>query len=336
MRVAALGRTQWLYDSIARVAGSGHKVVLIGTSPEAPEYTVKEDDFARLARDLDCAFFTDPVLNRAEYLSLLRDTKADVAISVNWLTRIGKQIIDQFKYGIVNAHAGDLPRYRGNAAPNWAILAGEGKVVVTLHQMAEELDAGPILLQRELVLTNATQIGGVYRFITANVPEMFVEVLDELERRTLVPRPQPTDPAVSLRCFPRMPRDGEIDWRQSAEHLAKLVRASSEPFGGAYTFLGSVKLVVWQAEADCLPYPHLGVPGQVIERRPDTGEVVALTGDGVLVLKEVETASGGRARPCDVVKSTRARLGLDVAERMADLERRIRELETRFGDRSTR
>jgi len=332
MKVAAFGRTEWLYDSIGAAAARGHRIVLIGTCPAAPEYKVREDDFARLAKGLGCPYFCDPNLNRPQYIRMVADSRAEVAMSVNWLTLIGPEMLAQFKYGMINAHAGDLPRFRGNAAPNWAILAGEKKVVLTLHQMVTELDGGPILLQREFPLTPQTYIGDVYRFLEKNIPEMFLEALDGLAAGSLFPREQVSDPALSLRCLPRLPRDGEIDWTQPAEEIARLVRASARPFAGAYSFIGTQKIIIWRAYPEKLPYPHLGVPGQVVEIRPQAGEVVILTGDGVLVIVEAETSAQGCRPVAEVVKSTRTRLGMDMAQelmlladRLAQLEEQIRE-----------
>jgi methionyl-tRNA formyltransferase len=327
MRFAAFGRTQWLYDSVRVAVSNGHRVALIGTSPAAPEYTVTERSFEILADELRCPFFCDPAINSFKYIQMAKESKSDVAISVNWVTMIGQEMIDQFKYGVINAHSGDLPLYRGNAAPNWAILEGESKIALTLHQMTTQLDEGPILSKQDFPLNTDTYLRDVYNFLTTNIPKMFLEALHGLENALIVPKPQSTDPELSLRCFPRLRRDGAIDWRQPAEMIARLVRASSEPFAGAYTFINSEELIVWRAVAGRLSYRYLGMPGQVVERRSKSGEVVVLTGDGVLVLQEVETALAGRGKAADIVRSMRVRLGIDVAEEIVQLKKRIEKLE---------
>lgn len=301
--------------------------MLVGTAAAAPEYSVGPDQFAALAKEVGATYFCDPAVNRPNYLRTVEESGAMVAISVNWPTLIGTSMLARFDHGVINAHAGDLPRFRGNATPNWAILTGERQVVLSLHRMVESLDAGPILAQRAFPLSNHTYIGDVYRFLRHAVPELFVTVLEGLESSTLVARRQPDDPVLSLRCFPRQPCDGEFGWNQSAEDLARLVRASAEPFAGAYSFLDSEKVVVWRAHADRLAYPSLGVPGQVVELRKSTGEVVVLTGDGVLVLEEVETSSAGRTVAVKQIRSTRARFGSHASAEIAELRRRVRTLE---------
>ena len=327
MRVVAFGRTEWLYESIRCCAAAGHRIVLIGTCPAQPEYAVKEDDFVRLAGELGCPVFCDAAIHLPQYIDLIRESRGDVAISVNWLTLLRKQILDQFPYGVINAHAGDLPRFRGNACPNWAVLNGEKKLVLTLHRMDVALDSGPILLQRELDLTSLPYMKDIYRFMSDTIPEMFVEVLNGLASGKITPKEQPTDPALSLRCLPRLPSDGEVDWEQSAVGLGRLVRCSAEPFAGAYSFLDGQKVTIWRARPGRLPYGCLGIPGQIVEIRDPSGEVAVLTGDGVLVLEEVGTASGDRVRPSEFIRSTRSRFGRAAEQVLARLETRVSQLE---------
>jgi UDP-4-amino-4-deoxy-L-arabinose formyltransferase/UDP-glucuronic acid dehydrogenase (UDP-4-keto-hexauronic acid decarboxylating) len=305
----------------------GHQLVLVGTAPAAPEYKVAAGDFADLAAELGADYFCDPLINRPEYIQMARESGAQVAISVNWPTLLGPAVFGAFEYGVINAHAGDLPRFRGNATPNWAILAGEEKVVVTLHEMAEGLDDGPIVAQREFPLGPSTYVSEVYDFLAVAVPDLFTDVLDRLDQGTLIAHAQPDAADLSLRCFPRMPRDGELDWRLPSMELARLVRASADPFPGAYSFLSSEKVVIWKAYPEELGYPYLGVPGQVIDIRRAAGEVAVLAGEGILVLEEIETAAGPRGPATVRLRSTRERFGMDITAEVTALLARVRKLE---------
>ena len=323
MRVAAIGRTEILYDSILEVKKKGHELALIITCDEAPHYLKGVRDFQSLAKELGIEFIKTERINTTQVISAINKIKPDIAISINWKTIITQKVIDCFKYGIVNAHAGDLPRYRGNAVPNWAIINGEKEVVLTLHFMTPKLDAGPILLQKKCSINEDTRIGEIYDFLRDNFPRMFAEVLDGLAKGSISPREQPSDPSLTLRCYPRLPRDNEIDWNQPAIQIDRLVRAVSEPFDGAYTFLGSEKLIIWRAHCESSPYPFLGTPGQIAQRYPTTGEVSVITGEGLLVLEVVEIGNKGRMKATQAIDSIRVRLGMHITEEILRLiERR--------------
>ena len=308
MRIAAIGRTQWLYDTVRRLHERGHEVVAVATAQAAPEYRVSERDFERLGEELGCPVSVGHDLAS----SPVATADADVAVSVNWLTLIPSSILEHFPHGVLNGHPGALPRFRGNAAPNWAILAGDDEVVATVHRMDAGLDSGPIVAQRPFALHESTYIGDVYAFLDETFPELFIEAVEGLAAGSVVPREQSSDPKLALRGYPRLPRDGELDWVQGALQLARVVRASAEPFAGAYSWLDAERVTVWRAHHEPLPEPALGTPGQVADVRRQTGEVAVLTGDGLLVLEEVERG-GQRAPAAELLTSARLRLGFDTA-----------------------
>lgn len=328
MRVTVLGRTRTLLSCVTRLHEAGYEIPLIGTCQEALEYGVGPRDFEELAMKIGAEFFNDSQINSPNVIKLLKDSQADVAISLNWLTMIGSEAISAFPYGILNAHAGDLPRYRGNACPNWAILQGEKEIVLTIHFMDPEvLDGGPILLKRRFSLNNKTTIGCIYEWSNSTVPEMFLEAIRGLERGNIIPIPQPEDKSQLLRCYPRIVSDSHINWSNSAEMLARLIRASSEPFNGAYTYWNGKKLTIWRAYAADFQCPSLAVPGQVLWRLPDKGEVGIAAGEGVLVLCEVQLEGKQRGKASESLRSNRIRLGMMVEEEVAELKRRITILE---------
>ena len=294
MKIAVLGRTHWLSDAAARLLDAGHELTLVATAAAAPEYRAVEGDFRALAARAGAAFALDEV----------PETDAELAVSVNWPRVLGRDVIDRFPRGIVNAHAGDLPRYRGNAAPNWAIINGEQEVVLTLHLMDEGLDSGPVLAKRRFPLGGRTTIGDVYAWLDRAIPEAFVDVVDGLAAGTIEARPQPEDPALALRVPRRRPEDSKLDWARGAAELDRLVRASSAPFAGAFSELDGARVTVWRAKPEGA---GAGEPfGTLLEPRGD-GVPVA-TADGLLVLEEVEL-DGRRGHASDVLRDARGRFG---------------------------
>ena len=327
MKVAAIGRTEMLYDSILELKRRGHNIVLIITCDSSQlQYNGKAHDFKLLADELNADFLITEKINSSQVLNIIKEKNPDIAISVNWKTVIGQKVIDSFHFGILNAHAGDLPRYKGNSVRNWAIIAGEKEIALTIHYMTTDLDAGAILLKKKRSININTRIEELYNFVIKNTPIMFAEVVDGLENGTIIPRVQPMDPKKSLRTYPRLPRDSEIDWNKKATDIDRLIRASSEPFLGAYSFIGTEKIIIWKAHVEIPKYEYLSIPGQVVKREPKTGEIIIATGDGFLVLEEIESVCKGRTKTTAIIKTIRTRLGMDISEEIQNLIKQIKDL----------
>lgn len=309
MRIAIIGRTRILMNSLQLLKQAGHQIAIIATCKASPEYDIKEKDFQDVANNLKINFINTQNINKPEIVQQLKDANAEIAISVNWISIIGPEVCNVFKYGVLNAHAGDLPRYRGNAPIAWAILQNEQQVGLSIHQMDPfELDAGNIFKKDFYSLCSDTYIGQVTQWVEKRTPELFLDTVNGIETKKIQSVAQPTDPLVSLRCYPRRPEDGKIQWTLDAEYLARLVRASSEPFSGAFSFYKNKKLIIWKARYQKHDCPTLCIPGQVLWRNTNNGEVGIGAGDGQLILQEVEYLEQGRQLPTLVFKSLRDRL----------------------------
>jgi methionyl-tRNA formyltransferase len=334
MNVTAIGRTRILLNTIYELAAAGHTIERIVTCEASDFYEVSVGDFRELATELDAAFLVPEDINDPDLVSTFRDSDSSLAASVNWRSLLQRSVLEAFNHGIVNGHAGDLPRYRGNAAPNWAIINGEDEIVLTVHLMTEDLDTGPILYKRIISIDDSTYIGDIYDEMYDQFPELFLQVVEDAAAGDLNPHPQPSDPAAALRGYPRKPIDSKLQWEKSAECLARVVRASAEPLFGAYTWLNGRRLRVWRARSEHPPHEFLGTPGQVAERRPDKGEVAVITGNGFLVLESVqrEGTDVTRRQPTEIIQSNRTRLGMDLTSTVAELREETADLHRRLDD----
>jgi UDP-4-amino-4-deoxy-L-arabinose formyltransferase/UDP-glucuronic acid dehydrogenase (UDP-4-keto-hexauronic acid decarboxylating) len=293
MRIAVLGRTNWLLDSGVRLYESGHEIVLVASAHASPEYRVGPSDFAKFATMAGAVFLKEPDLNSHDVIAVLRASAADIGISVNWPRLIGDEACAAFPGGILNAHAGDLPRYRGNACPNWAIINGEEFVGACVHVMdPPAIDAGPVFSRRRLALNEGTYVTDVYAWLDSTFPEMFSEALSRVLDPAFAPEDQTRSSLMPLRCHPSRPEDGLIDGRAPADRIARLVRASSRPFSGAYSFLeGETRATIWRARVAQLAHEVAAMPGQIMSRSTQGGGLVAC-GEGVLEIEEAELATG--------------------------------------------
>ncbi len=327
MKIIALGRTRILYDSILALKDEGHNILLIITSKPSPEYDVGEKDFEELASKIGCKYLSTENINNDEIRSLIADLSPDVGISVNWKTLVGADLIKQFRYGIINIHSGDLPKYRGNAVPNWAIFQGEKRIALTLHFMDEKLDSGNIIIKEYFTIDDSTKIGDIYNFIYKNAPDLFIKAINNLQNN--VPTtPQSNDPKLSLRCYPRLTRDHEIRWDKPAKEILRLINASSEPFSGAYTYIDSTKIIIWDADVEPSDIPFLSIPGQIVDRRKNGDVVVSCGDENFLILKKISLEDKIKKNPSEIIKSIRTRLGMDITQQIDLINKRLDSLES--------
>jgi methionyl-tRNA formyltransferase len=288
MKIVVLGRTKWLIDTALLLQREGHKIVAVATARPEPSYQCGPEDFAALAET--CGAQNLGIVSAAdrELQSRISELNPDLAVSINWPNRIDKDTINLFAKGIMNAHCGDLPRYRGNACPNWAIINGENRIGLCVHMMQpEEVDTGPVLLRDFMPVESNTYITDVYKWLDTRIPSLMTQAVSGLSNGAIIPVPQPEDPSLALRCYPRRPEDGRINWLLSAENISRLIRASSRPFEGAFAlWKDGKKCVIWRARLYENPTPFSAVPGQIILRCD--GMPVVACGVGSLLLEECE------------------------------------------------
>src|SRR5215467_15263945 len=171
MRIAVLGRTQMLFDAAKRVQSAGHDITIVGTAPASPESTAGVDEFRLFAESSRCPFFCASKL-QDKHIDLLAGSISDVAITMNWPTLIPDAAVACFRLGIINAHGSDLPKFRGNACPNWAIIAGEERIGLTFHFVDPgALDTGDIVHKTWITNSPDLYIGDVYRWLETAVPQ---------------------------------------------------------------------------------------------------------------------------------------------------------------------
>ena len=317
------------------------EVPIVISCPASPELSFTPEDFETEARAHGAAYLHRSDLNSDEIVHLLESLQLDLAVAMLWVNTISADVVRACGAGIINLHGGDLPRYRGNACQSWAILNRESHIGVTCHLMeGGHLDSGPVLSKASFPIDSSTRVGDAVEAVTRIGGEMVLDVVPRFLRGQISPQAQVH--ADSLYTYPRLPRDGEIDWTQSADDIHAHIRSAGRPYPGAYSWFRDVrnsgrlsKLTVW--DADVIDHPSgrfRGVPGHVIRLsppEPDTADPSdcawgVITGDsGVILLKEV-ARDGVAMNTSRVFRSARQRLGLDVASEIASLSRMIDEL----------
>lgn len=309
MKVAIIGRTEILYETASLLLEAGYEIPLIVTAKESPEYTKDIKDFEKLASKIDAAFINTARISSKENIEVISNLdKIDIGISMNYISVISQEVIDLFTLGILNAHSGDLPRYRGNACQAWAIINGEEKIGLCVHKMiGGELDSGDIVVKDYFPININTKIGETHKWMVSRIPNMFLESLGKLEEnQNYILEVQSKNPQDALRCYPRNSSDGKINWQKSNKEILRLINASSEPYTGAFCDYDGQKIIIWDAELYDDKEVYLSMDGQISKINSD-GSIVVICGQGKLKIKEIEM-NKTRTIPSQTIKSIRKRL----------------------------
>ena len=299
-----------MFNTALLVSKLGYEIPLVITAKESPEFKVTAKDFEVFSKNINATFINTSKINTTEVKDILKSIgKIDIAVSINYSGVISQEIIDFFEIGILNAHGGDLPRYRGNACQAWAIINGEDSIGLCIHKMVGgELDSGDIINREYLPIDINTKIGEVYEWMNNSIPDMIAESIKKLtEDVAYFLAQQSKDPKDALRCYPRTPGDGEINWNNSNVDILRLINASGEPFSGAYSTYNGSKLIIWRAELYEDNERYLSTSGQIASINKE-GFIIVITGRGKLKITEIEYEGHRTVKINEVIKSIRIKL----------------------------
>lgn len=294
MKVLFWGSPDFALPALRALPDAGHEVVGVVTNPDRPAgrgreprpTAVKEE---ALRRDLPVL---QPERPRGEdFLSRLRQLSPDVSAVAAYGQILEREVLELPELGSVNVHASLLPELRGAAPINWAVIRGHGRTGVTIMRMVEELDAGPILLQREVEIGPRTTAGDLFERLARLGGEALVEALDRLERGELEPREQDDDRATYA---PKLDSGtARLDWSLPADHVDCWIRGL-DPWPGAWSRLGGgARVGLYAPEGVEERTPRGADPGRVLEAGPRRGVLVA-AGDGAVRLGDVKPAGSSR------------------------------------------
>jgi methionyl-tRNA formyltransferase len=278
-------------------------------------------------------------LGKARAAEIAETLRPDVIFCCGWRTMLPPEILDLAPHGVVGAHDSLLPRLRGFAPTNWAVLLGHDDAGVTLLRLRPGVDEGEVYFQGALRVAPEDTMAVLVDRIADVAVGLFDKYLDAFRDGSL--RAFPQQHACATYTCARTPEDGEIDWSAPTDEIVRLIRALGPPAPGAYTYYDRRVLKVLSATAVKTPPRYEGrIPGRVIARDARQGTIDVLSGDGIVRIQEVELDGSDPQPPAKLIKSVRTSLGLRPAlevarlhENVADLQRRVRQLEERLAGR---
>lgn len=291
MRVIFMGTPDFSVGTLEALVEAGHQVVLTVTQPDKPkgrggkmQYTpVKET-----ALKYGIPVFQPKKVREPDCIAELRKYEADVMVVIAFGQILPKEILQMTPYGCVNVHASLLPRYRGAAPIQWAVIDGEKVSGVTTMQMDEGLDTGDMLLKAEVVLDEKETGGSLHDKLASAGAELLIETLKVLEDQTVTPKKQGESPTAYARMLDK--ELGNIDWSRTAEAIERLIRGLN-PWPSAYTNWNGKIMKIWEAQVvsskeAVSKMKSMAEPGTVVSVEKD-GFLIQ-TGDGILKVTKLQ------------------------------------------------
>ena len=323
MKIVFMGTPDFAVTTLQALIESGHEVIAAVSQPDKPfgrKAELRPTPVKAAAEVAGIPVLQPRRLRDPEFTEKLEQLAPDVIVVAAYGKIIPKFILELPRYGCVNVHASLLPKYRGAAPIQWAILDGEPETGVSIMQMNEGLDEGDILNISRVAISDTETGGSLFNKLAAEGGRLLVETLQLLEEGKIRPEKQPADsPTPYARMIVK--EDGLIDWKRSAAEIERQVRGL-DPWPGAYTRLDGKMFkilrshVLAEGETNVSGYDKMNQNENVLA----VGSVLAAgkegidvcTGDGILRVTEVQLEGKKRMAAADFLRGHAIEPGLQL------------------------
>lgn len=283
LKAAVFAYSEVGYLCLDELLRQGVRVEAVFTHADDPGEELWFPSVSGRAAEAGIPVFTPETLGDREY-ELLRSIKPDAVFSFYYRSMIPERFLELSPRGAFNMHGSLLPRYRGRACINWAVLMGEKETGATLHRMVRRADAGEVADQARVPILFEDTAFDVGKKVAEAARILIARNIDAIAVGTL--RLKPQDESRATYFGRRTPADGRIDWTRSALEIHNLVRAVTRPFPGAFTFAGKEKIYIWKAFPEACPPGD--EPGTILSRSP----LRIMTGHGRIRILEARRENG--------------------------------------------
>jgi len=269
---------------IQALLDAGYDIAAIFTHPDNAGENNFFGSVARLAAEQGIAVYAPEDVNHPLWVERIRALAPDMIFSFYYRNLLSDAIVSTAKHGAFNLHGSLLPQYRGRAPLNWVLVNGEKETGVTLHRMVKRADAGNIVAQQKVDITDTDVAMTLHRKLCTAAQSLLRDALPQIANGSIDETVQ--DESQATYVGRRTPDDGRLNWEQSAESLHNLVRAVSDPWPGAFGFVGTNKFIVWKSRVR-----HdvaAAKPGTVMSVSP----LVVACGNGALEIITGQTDKG--------------------------------------------
>jgi methionyl-tRNA formyltransferase len=294
MNVIFMGTPDFAVGTLEEIINSGYHVSLVVTQPDKPQgrgKNLKCPPVKECAISHGIEVFQPERIRKPENVDYLKKYNPDIIVVAAFGQILPKELLDMPKYGCINVHASLLPKYRGAAPIQWAVINGDPVTGVTIQRMDVGVDTGDIVAAREVALAADETGGSLFDKLAIVGAKLCVEALEQIEAGEAVYVPQDHSQATHTSMIRK--ELGLIDWNWPAVQIECLVRGLN-PWPSAYTHLEQKTLKIWKSEV--IHQQTDQAPGCVVKVLKDA--VWVQTGDEILAISEVQL-EGKKRMPCD-------------------------------------
>lgn len=313
MRIVFMGTPDFAVPSLEALLRSDDQVVGVISQPDRPKGRGQQlvaPPVKLVAGRAGIPILQPLKIRTPEFLQALSAWKPDLIVVAAYGRILHTPILSLPPMGCVNVHGSLLPKYRGAAPVQWAVINGETETGITTMLMDEGMDTGAMLLQEKLTILPDDTAGTLAPRLAELGGRLLVETLAKLKTGMVTPKKQQDEMATLAPLLKK--EDGLIDWTLSAAALSNRVRGLS-PWPGAYTFFGEARWNIWKAVS--YVGPPTGEPGVIVAVEKQSIRVA--TGDGLLDIREIQTANSKRMSAAQFLAGHRVAVGMRLGSSTA-------------------
>jgi methionyl-tRNA formyltransferase len=296
MRLVFAGTPEFAERALDALLRTDHQVMLVVTQPDRPAgrgLHAVESPVKRLAQQRGLEVFQPHTFRDPAHIARIGAARPELLVVAAYGLILPQAVLDCALHGALNIHASLLPRWRGAAPIQRAILAGDRETGITIMKMDAGLDTGPILAQRALPIGEQDDTGAVHDKLADLGAQMIVAAVSAVAAGTARFTPQPSEGVTYARKIEK--RESVLDWSWPATAIARQVRAMRPVPGVATTFAGET-LKLWRAQA----VDDIGAPGEILAA--DARAIVVACGEGALAVFELQRAGGRRLTAAEFLR----------------------------------
>jgi methionyl-tRNA formyltransferase len=305
MRIVFMGTPEFAVPSLEALLSSGDQVVGVVCQPDRPKgrgHQLVAPPVKLVAERAGIPVLQPLKIRTPEFLQTLSSWQPDVIAVAAYGRILHAPILQLPPMGCVNVHGSLLPKYRGAAPVQWAVINGETETGITTMLMDEGMDTGAMLLQAKLEILPEDTAGTLAPRLALLGGRLLIDTLAQLKAGTVVPTKQDDHQATMAPLLKK--EDGLIDWTLNATSLANRVRGLS-PWPGAYTFLGDERWNVWKAVTQLSGTTN--TPGTIVAVNKQS--ILVATGNGLVEIHEIQTANSKRMAVAQFLAGHRVTVG---------------------------